>query len=378
MSGRRPPRGCDSSAPIPFLELRRESEELEAELVDAMRSVIRSGRFIAGSEVDALESELSERLEAPHVIGTGSGTQALQVLLLAHGIGPGDEVITSPATYYATAKAIELVGARSVFADVSSTDFNLDPAAVEASITSRTRALVVVHLYGRPVDLPALSEIARRHRLLLLGDCAQAFGARVDGKAVEAWGDGAALSFYPTKVLGALGDAGACTLHDAELAERARAISFLGSAERDHFQKMGVLARMDETQAAALRVKLRHVDRRLEQRRQQTARYRDSLPAELVIPPPPPSVEEALYLFVIRTPLRDRLAASLGERGIQTQIHYRIPAHRQPLFAPTPWDLPAADSWARTVLSLPMNAWLQSAEQDRIIQEVLSFIEGAQ
>lgn len=359
---------------IPFLDLARESEGLKAELRDAFDDVLTSGCFLNGPQLTKLEAALATMCGAEHARGVGSGTHGLQLLLLAHGIGLGDEVVTTAASFFATAKAIDMVGARPVFADVRPYDYNLDPRAVRSAITSRTRAVLVVHLYGRPADMSALQDVASESGVLLLEDAAHALGAMIDGQPVGSRSDGAALSFYPTKNLGAFGDAGAVITNDQLVADRVTAGRFLGSAgRRDVFELDGISGRMDEVQAALLNVRLRHFARWQARRAEIDRRYRAALPEALLLAPPPPSVVDAHHLFVIRHRERDRIARSLAQAGVETQIHYRLPLHQQPALRSSQ-SLPVTEAWAREVLSLPLNHMLDDHEQDRVIDAVIQAV----
>ncbi len=362
---------------VPFLRLDREARAQEPELVEAFRQVLASGIFLHGPKVRELEEALAARAGVEHAIGVGSGTQALQTLLLGCGVGPGDEVITTPATYWATSFAIQAVGAIPVFVDVDPHHYLLDPALVEAAITPATRAILAVHLYGRPAPVRELSALARRHGLHLLEDAAQAIGAEVDGRPVGAWGDGAIYSFYPTKNLGALGEAGAVLVRDATIAARVRSARSLGwSGVRDWFDGPGISGRMDELQAALLLVRLRALDEQTARRRALAERYRARLPASVLLPPTPAGRREVHHLFVIRHPRRDRLAELLEEQGIGTLVHYRTPAHLQPaLRAPAP-SLPVAERWASEVLSLPLYPGLGDDEQERVIVALARSLEA--
>ncbi len=356
---------------VPFLSLQKLTAAYRHELLAACDEVLESGCFLNGPQLKALEDELSLRFPGMRAVGVGSGTQALQALLLAYDIGPGDEVVTTAASFYATAKAISMAGARPVFADVRPDDFNIDVTSVRAVLSARTKAIVAVHLYGRPADMPALREVSREAGILLLEDAAQAFGASVGGVAAGALGDGAALSFYPTKNLGALGDAGAVLVPGEDREDRVKAARFLGwdGCARDRFPLDGISGRMDELQAAVLRVRMAHVDRELRRRRELAERYRQNLPPSLLIPPAPVGAVDAHHLFVIRDPERDRVAAELRACGIETMVHYRYPLHRQPRYE-SGLALPEAERWAGSVLSLPLNAALTDDEQSTVISAV--------
>ncbi|HJT86782.1 MAG TPA: DegT/DnrJ/EryC1/StrS family aminotransferase [Bryobacteraceae bacterium] len=363
---------------IPFLDLARESRRLKPELMAAFEEVLDSGIFLFGPRIEALEAELARQTGARHAVAVGSGTMALEILLRAFGIGPGDEVITTPASMYATAKSIADAGASAVFADIVPGEYNLDPEQAAQRITARTKAILTVHLYGRPADVKALRTLAERRGLLLLEDAAQAFGASVDGRPAGGWGHGAALSFYPSKNLGALGDAGAVVTSDGEAAERARSLRFLGfTGERDCFGPQGIAGRMDEVQAAFLLVKLRHAEEMLRRRLELAACYDRELPQALVRPPAGNRVLDVRHLYVICCGARDALREQLRGQGIATQIHYRVPLHRQALFAGQDSSLPVAEAWSREVLSLPLYPDLTDAEQGRVIEAIRAFSHAA-
>ena len=363
----RPAPGGDT----PFLDLSRESRRLKAELTAAFAEVVDSGVFLFGPKTEELEHELAVHCGTRYAVAVSSGTAAIEVLMRACGIGPGDEVITPAASSYSTPKAIACAGATPVFADIDPRSCNIDPAHAAALVTSRTRAILAVHLYGRPADVEALRSVASRSGILLFEDAAQAFGASVNGVPAGGCGDAAILSFYPSKNVGALGDAGAIVTSDASLAKRAQSIRFLGfTGERDRFSPDGLLARMDELQAALLLVKLRHSAEMLERRLALAARYDAGLPAPWLRPPAASGVCDVRHLYVIRTGQRDRVAQFLRARRIHTQIHYRVPLHRQPAFENSARSLPVAEQWAREVLSLPLYPDLTDHEQRCIMTAV--------
>lgn len=355
---------------VPFLDLGRDTESAQAELIDAAAAVIRSGRYLFGPALSDFETRLATRMEVGHAVGVSSGTDGLQIALMALGIGKGDEVITTPASFFATAKAIAAIGATPVFADIRRGDCNIDPDCVAAAITPRTAAILPVHLYGRPADMPALRAIALRHGLALVEDAAQAIGA----DPVAQLGDLAVFSFYPTKNLGACGDAGAVLTNDPALAERCRSLRFLGAmGGRDLFGAEGMSARMDDIQAAILSAKLNRLDAWQARRSAIAARYRNACPHEMLLAPVSDGIVSAEHLFVLRTPQRDGLRDHLTARGIGTQIHYRMPLHRQPAFDWPEGSLPEAEAWSREVLSLPCHPGLKEAEQSTVIAAVAEF-----
>jgi dTDP-4-amino-4,6-dideoxygalactose transaminase len=342
-----------------------------------MAGVLDSGVFLFGPEVEALEAELTSLLGVADVVAVGSGTVALQLALMAHQIGAGDEVVLPAASFYATAAAVRLAGATPVFVDIDPQQYNIDPDRAAAAITPRTRAIIAVHLYGCPAPVRELRALADRRGLVLHEDMAQAIGAAVDGRAVGDWGDSAALSFYPTKNVGAFGDAGGVAVRDAALGRRLRSMRFFGfTGQRDHFAGPGLSGRMDDLQAAVLRVKLRHLAAHTARRRELARRYDAALPHDISRPPAPMGTTSVHHLYVIRCRHRDALRRHLTRAGVGTEIHYRIPLHRQPLFSADAVSLPVAEAWADEVLSLPLYPYLADSEQDRVIAAILE-LEGA-
>jgi dTDP-4-amino-4,6-dideoxygalactose transaminase len=344
---------------VPFGDLKSRVRSLRPEIDAALARVLDSGWFVLGPEVEALEGELAAAFGARDCVTVANGTEAIQLALEGLGVGAGDEVITSPLTAAFTALAVLRTGARPVFADLDPATLNVSPAAVERAVTPRTRALLPVHLYGHPADLDPLLEIARRRRLAVVEDACQAHGARYKKRAVGALAGAGALSFYPTKNLGALGDGGAVLTNDPELAGRVRRLRNGGQSDRYHHEVAGVNSRLDEVQAAVLRVALRRLDAWTERRRALAALYRAELEgARVLLPSEQPYADAVYHLYVVRHPRRDALAAALGERGIGTLVHYPIPLHLQPAFAALggkPGDLPVAEAAAREVLSLPLH-----------------------
>ena len=359
---------------MPFLALAEQVAARRAELQQAIGRVLDSGWFVLGPEVKAFEAELADQLGCGHVVGVGNGTDALQLALEAIGIGPGDEVVTSPMTAAFTALAIRRAGARAVFADVEPDTLNVAPAAVRAAITPKTRALLPVHLYGHPAEIEALAALAEERGLPLVEDACQAHAARSGERCVGSFGTAGALSFYPTKNLGAFGDGGAILTGDAELAERLRRLRNGGQSDRYSHVDAGANSRLDELQAAILRVKLRHLAADTERRRTLAALYVSELDGSGVgLPRERPGVRAVHHLYVVRHPERDRLAAGLAERGVGTLIHYPIPVHLQPAFADwggAPGDCPVAEQAASEILSLPLYPELDETDV-RYVCEVL-------
>jgi dTDP-4-amino-4,6-dideoxygalactose transaminase len=338
------------------------------EIDAAIARVLDSGRYILGGEVAAFEKEFAEYCGVAHAVGVGSGTEALHIALAAAGIGVDDEVITVAHTAVATAAAIRLAGATPVFIDINPETYTMEPSLIEAAITTRTKAIVPVHLYGHPVDLDAISEIARNRGLTLIEDCAQAHGARHRGRRVGSIGDAAAFSFYPTKNLGAIGDGGMVVTSSSDIAGRARLLREYGWAERYVSHIDGWNSRLDEVQAAILRVKLHSLDEDNRRRRAIAARYNAALRGlPLTLPVARDNVEHVYHLYVVATQQRDELEQRLRGLGVGALIHYPVPIHRQPAYALPSLSLPASERAAETVLSLPMYPELQQ-EQDAVIE----------
>ncbi len=339
------------------------------EIDEAIARVLDGGRYILGAEVEAFESELAEYCGVGHAVGVGSGTEALHIALAALGIGPGDEVITTAHTAVATATAIRLCGATPVFADIDERAFTIDPSAIAAVITDKTRAIVPVHLYGHPASLAPILALG----LPVVEDCAQAHGARYRGQRVGSMGIAGAFSFYPTKNLGAIGDGGAVVTNDADLARRMRLLRQYGWAERYVSSTDGWSSRLDELQAAILRVKLRHLEADNARRRALAKRYDEALADSVVaVPLVHDGAEPVYHLYVVTCGNRDALQLHLRERGIGALVHYPVPVHRQPAYASSA-ALPRTERAAVTVLSLPMYPELTDDEQRRVIDAILSF-----
>ncbi len=358
---------------IPLLDLTRQYRDLQPQIDAAISLVLQQGLFINGPNVAAFEMELASYVGARHGVGLNSGTDALYLALRALDIGPGDEVITTPFSFAATSEAIAAAGASPVFADIDAASFNLDPSAVRAALTPRTRAIVPVHLYGRPAAMGQLCEIARSAGVAIVEDCAQAIGARFGGWQIGSLGTIGAFSFFPSKNLGAYGDGGMIVTNDASLAERVRRLRAHGAAEKYHHDELGVNSRLDEIQAAILRVKLPHLEQWNRRRQAIAARYAkafDGLP--LVTAPDVNAAPGHVYhQFTIRvTAERDRLAGALFEAGVRTAVYYPVPLHLQRAHAQLGLrrgNFPKAERAAREVLSLPIFPELRDDEIDAVI-----------
>ncbi|MBI2885480.1 MAG: DegT/DnrJ/EryC1/StrS family aminotransferase [Candidatus Omnitrophica bacterium] len=371
--------------PVPFLDLPAEYRRLKAEIDAAIQRVLDRGQFVLGPEGQALEQEIAAFCQAAHGVGVASGTDALELALRALEIGPGDEVITTAFSFIATAEAIVAVGATPVFADIDLDTYTLDPAAVHAAITPRTKALIPVHLYGHPCRMDELLAIARQRRLKVIEDCAQAFGAQITARRVGSFGDAGCLSFYPTKNLGGYGDGGMVVTRDAALAERLRLLRHHGDRGRYDHQLIGRNSRLDELQAAILRVKLRHVDAGNQARRRHAGQYAQLLTragvAELAhLPGELPGHHHIYHLYTLRLEQRARIQPALAEQGIVTAVHYPTTLPSQPALAPfitaRPGGYPNAEAAARTCLSLPLYPELSTDQLSAVVDSLARLLRA--
>ncbi|MBK8619740.1 MAG: DegT/DnrJ/EryC1/StrS family aminotransferase [Anaerolineales bacterium] len=361
-----------------FLDLKSPYQELQTELDAAYRRVMESGWYILGEEVDSFEKDFSAFCQTKHCMGVANGLDALHLILRAYGIGEGDEVIVPSNTYIATWLAVSYVGARPIPIEPDPATFNIDSARIESAITPRTRAILVVHLYGQTVDMDAVLAIARRHNLKVIEDSAQAHGAAYKQKQAGALGDAAGWSFYPGKNLGAFGDAGAVTTNDDELAERIRTLRNYGSKVKYFNEVKGYNSRLDPLQAAFLRVKLKHLNGWNSRRKEIALQYLSSLSdlPELTLPHVPEWADPAWHVFVIRHAQRDALQKYLGENGIGTLIHYPIPPHLSEAYQDAGYgrgDFPLAENIAQTVLSIPIGPHLASHQTAQVISAIRAF-----
>jgi dTDP-4-amino-4,6-dideoxygalactose transaminase len=351
------------------------------EAVDAaIQRVLDKGRYILGDEVEAFEREFADYIGVGHGVGVASGTDAIEIALRAGDIGMGDEVITTAHTAVATVAAIERAGAVPVLVDIEPGSFLIDAERVGGAVTVRTRAIVAVHLYGQPADLIPLREVAGKHGLRLIEDCAQAHGALYQGKRVGCWGDAACFSFYPTKNLGAIGDGGLIATNDSALAQRARVLREYGWRERFRSEEAGMNSRLDELQAAVLRAKLPCLDADNQKRAALARQYSDGLPGSVEIPLVKPARTHVFHQFVIRTPGRDALQRRLAEYAIGTAVHYPVPIHLQPAYRGRlgkPDSFPAAEQAAKEILSLPLYPELDAEGCRRVIGAVRESSPGA-
>lgn len=367
---------------IPFLDLLSIQQSQRADLIAAFERVLDSGWYILGQEVQQFEREYADYCGAAHCVGVGNGLDALSLVLRAWGIGPGDEVIVPSNTYIATWLAVTHAGATPVPVEPDPRTFNLDPKRIKSAITTRTRAIIPVHLYGQPADMDPILTLAHEHGLRVLEDAAQAHGARYHGKRLGAHGDAVAWSFYPGKNLGALGDGGAVTTNDETLDNRLRELRNYGSKRKYHNNVIGYNTRLDEVQAALLRVKLPELDSCNQHRAHVARQYLEGLAGTgLLLPEVSVFVDHAWHLFVVQYHRRDELAKRLADAGIGTVIHYPIPPHLQPAYSYMglpPGALPISEAMHEQVLSLPIGPTQTEADTQRIILAVREAVTALQ
>jgi len=351
-------RMANSPIKVPYLDLKAQYQSIKPEIDAAIAGVLDSCQFVLGSEVAAFEHEFADYSGAAECIAVNSGTSALHLALLAAGVGPGDEVITVPYTFVASVAAVTYAGARPVLVDIDPQSFNMNPAAIEAAITPRTKAIMPVHLYGQPADMDPIMEVARRHGLIVIEDAAQAHGAKYKGRPVGSIGDMTCFSFYPTKNLGAYGEGGAVTSNNAEFSRSIRLLRDWGQDRKYHHVVRAFNYRMEGFQGAILRVKLRHLEQWTEARRTIVSKYNRLLAESAVkLPQEMPWARHVYHVYTLRSEDRDALQAALLAEGIQTAIHYAVPAHLQPAYADLGYsrgDLPESEKAASQVLSLPL------------------------
>ena len=375
---------AETARPVPFLDLGREYDAVAKELEPAVLEVMRAQQYVLGPAAEKFEAGVAEFIGAGHALGVASGSDAIGLALAAIDVGPGDEVVTTPLSFFSTVSSIVRLGATPVFADIDPGDYLLDPRRVAEVMTSRTRALLPVHLYGQCFDFRAFDEIARPAGVAIVEDAAQAIGARRAGISAGTFGDLGCFSFYPTKNLSALGEAGLVTTMDERLAQRISRLRNHGSPRRYEHVEVGWNARLDGMQAAALSVKLQYIGGWNDRRRALAARYHEALGAldldgELTLPLVHPDAEHVFHQYVVRARRRDALRAHLAERGIGTEIYYPGPLHLQPCFESLghgPGDFPVAERACEEVLALPVYAYLTDEEQDRVVAAIGSFYRG--
>lgn len=365
---------------IPMVDLKLQYTTLEEQFKSVVCDVMASAAYINGADVGKLECEFAGYNDVPYTVACANGTDALHIAIRALGLGPGDEIITTSFTFIATSGAISMNGVTPVFVDIDPTSYNIDPSAIEAAITPRTRAIMPVHLYGNPADMDAILAIADKHKLAVIEDCAQATGATWRGRKVGTMGTVGCFSFFPSKNLGCFGDGGIITTRDEQLARRMRAIASHGSQVRYHNDILGFNSRLDTIQAAILRVKLPHLDRWNEGRRAAARRYTAALSGSGIVTPAESEHGHHVYhQYTLRHPQRDAIKDALQAAGIASMIYYPIPVHLQKLYATLPHrhgSLPQTEAAATQVLSLPMYPELTEAQTTRITETVLKAISG--
>jgi dTDP-4-amino-4,6-dideoxygalactose transaminase len=365
---------------IPMLDLSEQYQGLKDEILAALDEVMSSSRFILGDNVKKLEADIAEFSNVKHGVGVGNGSDAIHIALQAAGVQAGDEVITTAFTFFATGGSIVRAGATPVFVDIDPVTFNIDPAKVKEAITDKTKAIIPVHLYGQMADMEELRKIADEHNLIIVEDGAQAIGAKQNGKTVGELGDAATYSFFPTKNLGAYGDAGMVVTNNDDIAEKSRVIRVHGSKPKYYHHVLGVNSRLDELQAAVLNVKFPHLNEWSEQRREHAEYYTHLLNEQVGEHVTTPVEKEGNYhvfhQYTIRVEKRDELQAFLKENGVQTMIYYPLPLHVQPVFKDLGYkegDLPIAEKAAKEALSLPMFPELKKEQQDYIVEKIKEF-----
>ena len=362
---------------VPFLDLQAHHAPIRKELEQVIADVIESAAFAGGPFVAEFEKDFAAFCETQYAIGVSNGTDALWLALLAAGIGAGDEVITVPSTFMATAEAITYSGATPVFVDIDEQTYTMDPARLEQAVTRRTKAIIPVHLFGQPADMDAIMDFARAHKLLVIEDAAQAHGATYKGRRTGSIGDAGCFSFYPGKNLGALGEAGAVVTNNSELQEKIRTLRDHGQIRKYHHTMVGWNSRMDGIQGAALRVKLRHLARGNELRRKHAARYRSILHKApgIAVPVEADYAEHVYHVYAVRVSERDEVLRALEADGIGCGIHYPIPVHLQPAYADLGYAAGAFEVSERTsaeFISLPMYPELSDAQIDYVAERLLA------
>jgi dTDP-4-amino-4,6-dideoxygalactose transaminase len=367
---------------VPFLDLKSHHAPMLTEINGAIRDVIESNAFAGGPFVERFEEDFAAYCNSSYAIGLGSGTEALWLTLMALGVGPGDDVITVPNTFMATAEAITYCGARPVFVDVDERTYTLDPDSLEQAVTARTKAIIPVHLFGQPADMDSILKFARRRGLFVIEDACQAHGAEYQGRRAGTLGDAGCFSFYPGKNLGAFGEAGAAVTDNAELQEKIRILRDHGQVRKYHHTMIGWNCRMDGIQAAALRVKLRYLEKGNQLRRSHAAHYDQALSdmEEIVTPAHSADVRHVYHVYAIRVQERDEIMRLLGEKGIGCGVHYPIPVHLQEAYRSLGYaqgDFPIAERCAAEFISLPMFPELTSAQLEIVVQGVKEAVSVA-
>jgi dTDP-4-amino-4,6-dideoxygalactose transaminase len=365
---------------VPMLDLSEQYQGLRSEVLEVLDEVMSSSRFILGDNVKKLEQDVAKYSNVAHGIGCGNGSDAIHIALQALNVGPGDEVITTTFTFFATGGAIARAGATPVYVDIDPITFNIDPSKVEEAITERTKAIIPVHLYGQMADMEKLAEIAKKHNLAIVEDAAQAIGAKQNGKSVGELGSAATYSFFPTKNLGAYGDGGMIVTNNDEVAETCRVIRVHGSKPKYYHHILGYNSRLDELQAAVLNVKFPHLDKWSELRREKARNYTELITEKLgdsvVTPVELEGNYHVFHQYTIRVDKRDELQQFLKDQGVATMVYYPLPLHIQPVFKELGYkegDLPIAEKAASEALSLPMFPELKIEQQEYVVAKIAEF-----
>lgn len=366
---------------VPFVDLKGQYQRIEREVLEAIQEVLKEQTFILGPQVTAFEEKIARYLEVPYAVGVGSGSDALLLSLMALGVEPGDEVMTTPYTFFATSGAISRLGATPVFVDIDPCTFNINPRLVESKMTRKTKGILPVHLFGQSAEMDLLMEIARRHELWIIEDAAQAIGATYRGKRVGGFGQCGCFSFFPTKNLGGYGDGGLVVTADRGLAERLRILRVHGSRERYLHEVVGINSRLDSLQAAVLSVKLTHLNGWIEERQKRAERYaqmfRELHLHEHISPPTlSPGNTHVFHQYVVRARQRDALRSFLQERGIGTEIYYSLPLHCQRCYTHLGYkkgDFPESERAAAESLALPISPELTNDQQEYTVETIDSF-----
>jgi dTDP-4-amino-4,6-dideoxygalactose transaminase len=364
---------------LPFLDLTRQYRQLKKELDPAIARVVESGRYIGGQEVEQFEEELAQYCGVRYGVGMASGTDALLACLMAMGIGEGDEVITSPFTFIATAEVICFLRAKPVFVDIENDTFNIDPDLLESKITGRTKCIIPVHLFGHMAEMGKIAEIAERHNLPVLEDAAQAVGASMNGRGACGYGTAGCLSFFPSKNLGAFGDGGMILTNSEEIAKKTAVIKDHGSRKRYYHSVIGFNGRLDALQAAILRIKLRHLESWNEKRRATAAYYSSVLRENVKVPVERDGYRHVYHQYSVLADRRAELCDYLRERKIPTAIYYPLPLHLQEVFGELgygPGDFPVTEETSRRILSLPIFPEMTTAERTKVADTVVNFFKG--
>lgn len=367
--------------PFPFLDLKAQYANISDEVMEALSRVMNNQHFILGSEVESFESRMADLIGAQYALGCASGSDALLLSLLTLGIGPGDEVITTPFTFVATAGSVARVGATPVFVDIQPDTFNIDPVQIRYAVNERTRAIIPVHLFGLPADLDPILQIAEEHKIAVIEDAAQAIAARYHGAPVGSLGTLGCFSFFPSKNLGGAGDGGLVTTSDSALAARLRILRVHGSSRKYHYEILGTNSRLDALQAAILSVKIRHLDEWTRSRQQNANRYKvlfaeHGLDKLVKLPSTTFNCTHVYNQFVVECPERDKLQQFLRDNGVPTEIYYPEPLHLQPAFAYLGYQreqFPLAESASRKVLALPIYPELNEESQRAVISAIRNF-----